>query len=74
MIGRLSECPTVFEVWEELKKATGFRHHSRSTDGPLGLAPSMGAASIKPDGGLVPEGRMRIAQRFNVGNPATDVR
>ena len=25
MIGRLSECPAVFEVWEELKKATGFR-------------------------------------------------
>jgi Fe-S-cluster containining protein len=25
MIGRLSECPIVFEVWEELKKATGFR-------------------------------------------------
>ena len=27
MIGRLSECPIVFEVWEELKKATGFRHY-----------------------------------------------
>jgi len=27
MIGRLSECPIVFEVWDELKKATGFRHH-----------------------------------------------
>ena len=25
MIGRLSECPAVFEVWEELKRATGFR-------------------------------------------------
>jgi len=25
MIGRLSECPIVFEVWEELKRATGFR-------------------------------------------------
>jgi Fe-S-cluster containining protein len=24
MIGRLSECPVVFEVWEELKRATGF--------------------------------------------------
>ena len=27
MIGRISECPAVFEVWEELKKATGYRHH-----------------------------------------------
>jgi hypothetical protein len=27
MIGRLSECPIVFEVGDELKKATGFRHH-----------------------------------------------
>ena len=26
MIGRLSECPAVFEVWEELKRATRFRH------------------------------------------------
>jgi uncharacterized protein len=25
MIGRISECPVVFEVWEELKVATGFR-------------------------------------------------
>lgn len=25
MIGRLSECPAVVEVWEELKRATGFR-------------------------------------------------
>jgi Fe-S-cluster containining protein len=25
MIGRVSECPAVFEVWEELKQATGFR-------------------------------------------------
>ena len=25
MIGRLSECPAVFEVWEKLKRATGFR-------------------------------------------------
>lgn len=25
MIGRLSECPAVFEVWEQLKVATGFR-------------------------------------------------
>ena len=29
MIGRLSECPAVFEVWEELKRATGFRHSPR---------------------------------------------
>ena len=29
MIGRLSECPAVFEVWEELKRATGFRHRPR---------------------------------------------
>ena len=25
MIGRLSECPAVFEVWEQLKVTTGFR-------------------------------------------------
>lgn len=25
MIGRISECPVVFEVWEALKQATGFR-------------------------------------------------
>ena len=25
MIDRLGECPIVFEVWEELKRATGFR-------------------------------------------------
>jgi hypothetical protein len=25
MLGRVSECPAVFEVWEELKRATGFR-------------------------------------------------
>lgn len=25
MIDRISECPIVFEVWEELKKETGFR-------------------------------------------------
>jgi len=29
MIGRLSECPAVFEVWEQLKVATGFRHRRR---------------------------------------------
>jgi Fe-S-cluster containining protein len=29
MIGRLSECPAVFEVWEQLKMATGFRRRSR---------------------------------------------
>jgi uncharacterized protein len=29
MIGRLSECPVVFEVWEELKRATGLRHRPR---------------------------------------------
>ena len=29
MIGRLSECPVVFEVWEELKLATGFLSFSR---------------------------------------------
>ena len=29
MIGRLPECPVVFEVWEELKRATGFRHRPR---------------------------------------------
>jgi len=29
MVGRLSECPIVFEVWEELKRATGFRHRRR---------------------------------------------
>jgi uncharacterized protein len=26
MIGRISECPVVFEVWEELKRATAFRY------------------------------------------------
>jgi Fe-S-cluster containining protein len=25
MVDRISECPAVFEVWEELKEATGFR-------------------------------------------------
>ncbi len=25
MIGRLGECPAVFQVWEDLKRATGFR-------------------------------------------------
>jgi uncharacterized protein len=29
MIGRLAECPAVFEVWEELKRATGFRQRRR---------------------------------------------
>jgi Predicted Fe-S-cluster oxidoreductase len=29
MIGRTAECPAVFEVWEELKRATGFRHGRR---------------------------------------------
>ena len=29
MIGRLSECPIVFEVWEELKRETGFRYRCR---------------------------------------------
>ncbi len=29
MVGRLSVCPAVFEVWEELKRATGFRHRAR---------------------------------------------
>jgi uncharacterized protein len=29
MIGRISECPIIFEVWEELKRATGFRHRPR---------------------------------------------
>jgi Fe-S-cluster containining protein len=29
MIDRVSECPIVFEVWEELKRATGFGHRSR---------------------------------------------
>ncbi|PWU15635.1 MAG: zinc/iron-chelating domain-containing protein [Verrucomicrobia bacterium] len=29
MIERLSECPAVFEVWEELKSATGFRYRGR---------------------------------------------
>jgi uncharacterized protein len=29
MIERLSECPAVFEVWEELKRATRFRHRPR---------------------------------------------
>ena len=31
MIGRTAECPAVFEVWEELKKATGFRRRARSS-------------------------------------------
>ena len=26
MIGRLSECPAVLQLWEDLKGATGFRH------------------------------------------------
>jgi Fe-S-cluster containining protein len=29
MIGRLAECPAVFEVWEQLKIATGFRRRRR---------------------------------------------
>ena len=29
MIGRLSECPAVFEAWEELKQATCYRHHPK---------------------------------------------
>ena len=29
MIGRLSECPAVVQVWQELKRATGFRHRAR---------------------------------------------
>jgi len=29
LIGRLSECPVVFEVWEEVKRATGFRYGHR---------------------------------------------
>ncbi len=29
MIGRLSECPAVFEVWEELKRVTGFRYRPK---------------------------------------------
>ena len=29
MIERLSECPIAFEVWEELKRATGFRYRPR---------------------------------------------
>ena len=29
MIERLSQCPAVFEVWEELKRATGFRPRHR---------------------------------------------
>jgi uncharacterized protein len=30
MLGRLSVCPAVFEVWEQLKRATGFRHRPTS--------------------------------------------
>lgn len=30
MMGRLSECPAVFEVWEQLKVATGFRRRHTS--------------------------------------------
>jgi uncharacterized protein len=29
VIGRLSECPIVFEVWEELKRETRFRYRRR---------------------------------------------
>lgn len=29
MIGRLSECPAVFEVWQGLKRATRFRYKGR---------------------------------------------
>ncbi len=29
MIGRLEVCPAVFEVWEQLKRATGFRPRRR---------------------------------------------
>jgi uncharacterized protein len=29
MIGRISECPAVFEVWEQLKRATGFRNRPK---------------------------------------------
>jgi Fe-S-cluster containining protein len=29
MIGRLAECPAVFEAWEELKRAAGFRYRPR---------------------------------------------
>jgi Fe-S-cluster containining protein len=33
MIGRLAECPAVFEVWERLKVATGFHWRRRSQTG-----------------------------------------
>ena len=29
MLWRLGECPAAYEVWEELKRATGFRHRPR---------------------------------------------
>jgi uncharacterized protein len=29
MIGRLSECSAVVQVWQELKQSTGFRHRAR---------------------------------------------
>jgi Fe-S-cluster containining protein len=28
MIGRIPQCPAVFEVWEDLKRATGFRRNA----------------------------------------------
>ncbi len=31
MIGRLDVCPAVFEVWEQLKRATGFRPRRKRT-------------------------------------------
>lgn len=34
MLGRLSDCPAVFEVWEELKRATGFRPCRRREGNP----------------------------------------
>ncbi len=34
MLGRLSECPAAFEVWEELKRATGFRLRRRREGNP----------------------------------------
>jgi uncharacterized protein len=34
MIGRLSECPVVFEVWEKLKHTTRFRSRSTRRDTP----------------------------------------
>jgi uncharacterized protein len=30
MIGRLDQCPAVYEVWEQLKRALGFRYRDRS--------------------------------------------